>query len=515
MRRCTILHQAVPPGAPPDEQDVLAAADSVAGSLSDAGWSVATCAMDLDMAAAATALDESAPELVFNLVESLGGADVMAVAAPALLERMGLRYTGSGLAALALTADKRATRRALRAAGIPVPPGPADGWTGPFIVKHATRHASFGLDARSVVQAPPEVPRGCYAEAFIDGREFNISLVADGAGGVAALPVAELLFRDWPADMPRILDYAGKWDATHPLYRRSVRDFEVAPELARSLSGIAERCWHALGLAGYARIDLRLDGDGVAYVIDVNANPCLNEDAGFAAAAAQAGLAFSDVVARIVDEAIVLPFRPRLRGERGGERWVCPTLVPQERPSSPYPLLAEVGRRGEERAGDTPSISLRTDLRPDDDIAALCRATGFFTADEIAVAGELAADRRARGPASDYRFLLADRSGTVAGYACYGPTAGTLESWDLYWIVVQPSAQGAGIGRALVNAVVNDMRASGGRRLYAETAAKPLYAPTRAFYAAAGFSLQAVVPDFYAPGDAKQIWLRLTPSRRE
>ena len=51
--------------------------------------------------------------------------------------------------------------------------------------------------------------------------------------------------------------------------------------------------------------------------------------------------------------------------------------------------------------------------------------------------------------------------------------------------------------------------ASGGRRLYAETAGKPLYAPTRAFYEAAGFTLQAVVPDFYAPGDAKQIWLRL------
>jgi GNAT superfamily N-acetyltransferase len=129
----------------------------------------------------------------------------------------------------------------------------------------------------------------------------------------------------------------------------------------------------------------------------------------------------------------------------------------------------------------------------------------------VAVAEELAADRRARGTASDYRFLLAELSGALAGYACYGPTAGTAEAWDLYWIVVHPRAQGCGIGRALVAAVLDDMRRRGGRRLYAETSARPLYAPTRAFYAAAGFILQAVVAEFYAPGDAKQIWLRRAP----
>jgi D-alanine-D-alanine ligase-like ATP-grasp enzyme/GNAT superfamily N-acetyltransferase len=507
VRRCTILHQHVPPDAPPDEQDVLAAAESVARGLRNAGWAVAVCPMGLDIAAAGAALADTAPDIVFNLVESLGGADVMALAAAALLEDLGLRYTGSGLAALALTADKRATRRALRAAGIPVPPGPDDGWAGPFIVKHATCHASFGLGAHSVVADLPEVPAGWYAEAFIDGREFNIALLGDGAGGVTILPVAELLFRDWPAGMPRILDYAGKWDATHPLYQRSVRGFDVAPELASFLGGLAKRCWQALGLAGYARIDLRLDGDGVAYVIDVNANPCLSEDAGFAAAAAQAGLAYLDVLARIVEAANTLPLRPRLRGERVGVRWVYPTLVTVERPSSPCPLLPEGGRRGNAGAGDTTSICLRPDLRPDDDIAALCAATGFFTAAEIAVADELAADRRARGPASDYYFLLADTAETLAGYACYGPIAGTAEAWDLYWIVVHPDAQGRGIGRSLVAAVLDDMLRLGGRRLYAETAGKPLYAPTRAFYAAAGFTLQAVVPDFYAPGDGKQIWL--------
>ncbi len=471
MRRCTILHQAVPPDAPPDEQDVLHAAASVARGLAAHGWAVVLCAMTTDLAESEAALRAQRPDLVFNLVESLSGADVLAVAAPALLDWLGVRYTGSGLAAIALTGDKRATRAALRRAGIAVPPAPEDGYVGPLMVKHATCHASFGLGAHSVVAHTGAIAAGCYAEAFVDGREYNISLLADGAGGVTALPVAELLFRDWPADMPRILDYSAKWQPDHPLYDRTVRSFDVTADLGRSLQRIALACWRALGLAGYARIDIRLAPDEVAYVIDVNANPCLAEDAGFAAAAARMGLDHAALVARIV--------------QAGPDQ----TTMPAPRNNA--------------------TVALRSELRDEDDIGALARATGFFNADEIAVAEELVVDRRARGQASAYRFLLADDAQGLAAYACYGRTAGTVEAWDLYWIVVHPRAQGAGVGRRLVASVLAEIGASGGRRLYAETAGKTLYAPTRAFYEATGFILQAVVPDFYAPGDAKQIWLKL------
>jgi D-alanine-D-alanine ligase len=479
VRRCTILHQAVAADAPPDEQDVLAAADAVARGLLAAGWSVARLAITADLTAAAAALRDEPPDLVFNLVESLDGADVLAPAVPALLERLGLAFTGAGLAALALTADKRATRRALGVAGIAVPPGPEDGWPGPFIVKRATAHASADIGTHSVRAAAPPPMSGWYAEAYVDGREFAVSLLDDGAGGVRVLPVAEMLFRDWPAGMPRILDYAAKWDPAHPAYDRTIRSFAVAPDLASRLAGLARACWDTLGLAGYARVDLRLASDGVAYVIDVNANPCLSEDAGFTAAAAEGGLDYASVVARIAEA-------PFARG---------PVPIP----------------RGEARPAL--SAALRHTLRPDDDIAALCRSTGFFADAEIVVAEELAADARARGAASDYRFLLADDPLGLVGYACYGATAGTVEAWDLYWIVVHPRAQGSGLGRHLVTAVLDEMAREGGRRLYAETASKPLYAPTRAFYAATGFTLQAVVPDFFAPGDGKQIWLRVAAPR--
>ncbi len=500
-----VLHQAVPPEAPFDEQDVLVAAAAVARGLAAAGWRVTRLAMTPDLAASEAGLRAAAPDLVFNLVESLGGADVLAVAVPALLERLGLRYTGADLAALALTADKRAMRRLLRAAGITVPAAPEDGLAGPFIVKSAIAHASAGLGPDSVHAAPPAaLAPGWYAEAYIDGREFNISLLADGTGGVAALPAAELEFLDWPADLPRIQDYAAKWDQADPRYQRTRRSFAVAPDLARRLQALALACWQALGLAGYARVDLRLAADGVAYVIDVNPNPCLSEDAGFAAAAAEAGLDHAAVVARIAEAALPRPSPSHACG-------VGPSLSQRERESQTLSLWEREGPIAQQWEGEGRPARFRAHLRPGDDIAALCRATGFFSAAEIAVAEELADAHRAQGVASGYHFLLADAPAGLAGYACYGPTPGTMEAWDLYWIAVHPRAQGGGLGRALVTAVLAEVAAAGGRRLYAETAGKALYAPTRAFYAAAGFTLQAVVPDFYAPGDAKQIWLRRAP----
>lgn len=478
--KCLVLHQHVPRDAPPDEQDVLAEAASVTAALRRLGWDTETLAVSLDLATFAEDLCRETADFVFNLVESLDGSGPLCAAVPALLERSGLRFTGNRAAVLALTADKQATRRALRHAGVPVPPGPEDGWPGPFIVKRATEHASQGLGPHSVLATLPRLKPGWYAEAFIAGREYNVSMLSDGRGGCTILPVAELVYAEqWPADMPRILDYAAKWDRAHPLYKLTHSRFSEPGELGQ----LARHVWQTLGLDGYARIDLRVAADGVAYVIDVNANPCLGEDAGFAAAAAQAGLDYTALIGRIAERAkscsMVLPGS-------------CSGVM-------------------EGRAPGTPAHGLRRHLVPTDQaaIGALCRGTEFFTDAEIAIAEELAADRLARGDASDYRFLLADApDGRLLAYACYGPIAGTRSAWDLYWIVVDRAAQGGGIGRHLLEAVIEDAAAAGGTRLYAETEATPLYAPTRAFYASCGFRLQAVLPDFYAPGAGQQIWMR-------
>ena len=89
----------------------------------------------------------------------------------------------------------------------------------------------------------------------------------------------------------------------------------------------------------------------------------------------------------------------------------------------------------------------------------------------------------------------------------------TRSSFDLYWIVVCPDRQGAGLGRRLLALVEAAAFRQGGARLYAETSSRPLYAPTRAFYRATGFDPAAELPDFYAPGDGKLVFAkRLAPA---
>ena len=106
------------------------------------------------------------------------------------------------------------------------------------------------------------------------------------------LPVAEIRFDGFPAGKPRIVGFAAKWEPHSVEYRRTVRSFDVEPSLAAELSRIALECWNAFELDGYARVDFRVDDDGRPWVLEVNANPCLSADAGFAAMLAAAGIAF-------------------------------------------------------------------------------------------------------------------------------------------------------------------------------------------------------------------------------
>ena len=159
----------------------------------------------------------------------------------------------------------------------------------------------------------------------------------------------------------------------------------------------------------------------------------------------------------------------------------------------------------------SPPFAIREEARATDPSAvrALVRATGFFSDEEIAVAGELVEERLQRGPASGYHFLFAEAGGALAGYACYGQIPLTRSNFDLYWIVVRPDRQGAGLGRRLLALVEAAAFRQGGARLYAETSSRPLYAPTRAFYRATGFDPAAELPDFYAPGDGKLVFAKL------
>jgi len=158
-------------------------------------------------------------------------------------------------------------------------------------------------------------------------------------------------------------------------------------------------------------------------------------------------------------------------------------------------------------------VNIRTDLRPEDrtPLEQLLRETGFFNRQELEVALELVDDRLAHGAKSHYRFLILEDEGAVVGYACWGLIHGTLASADLYWIAVHPGRQGKGLGKALLEAAETWMAREGRTRVYLETSTRPQYVPTREFYLRCGYEVAAELPDFYAPGDGKAIFLKVLP----
>jgi ribosomal protein S18 acetylase RimI-like enzyme len=145
-------------------------------------------------------------------------------------------------------------------------------------------------------------------------------------------------------------------------------------------------------------------------------------------------------------------------------------------------------------------------------IRRLVSGSGFFNPQEQEVAVELLEERLQRGQASGYHFLLADCSGAVAGFTCYGPIPGTAASFDLYWIVVDAELRGQGIGRALLRRTEALIAQQQGRRVYVETSAREQYRSTCAFYERCGYGQEALLSDFYAPGDDKVILVKVLPS---
>jgi len=141
-------------------------------------------------------------------------------------------------------------------------------------------------------------------------------------------------------------------------------------------------------------------------------------------------------------------------------------------------------------------------------VRAIVTSTGMFRPNEVDVAVELVDERLQKGLASGYEFVFACEGEHVVGYACYGHISVTLHSYDLYWIVVDPTRQGQGLGRHLLRQAERRIVALGGRQVYIETSGQEIYVPTRRFYDRCNYQLIATIPDFYAPSDDKLIYVR-------
>lgn len=515
-----LLHDALRPEASPDEADVFAQIATIRSALTHLGHDSSTLACSLDLNSAAKELRRARPDLVFNLVESIGGQGRLIHLAPALLDTLELSYTGCPTDAIYCTSNKLLAKRLLKASGIPTPDwltlselrDRSSSQGGRFIIKSVWEHASRGLDEDSVIESSnteqlvsalerrlASLGGEGFCERYIEGREFNLSVLAG-----EVLPTAEIDFGAYEPGKLRVVGYRAKWDESSFEYHHTPRRFGFAPgdaDLIRELQRLALQCWDVFGLRGYARVDFRVDANDKPWVLEVNTNPCLSPEAGFAAAVERAGMSFAGAVQRIIGDT----FPPRAKLDSR------PRPVP-ETPEQP-------SERGRETR--VQRVMFREDPRPSDAAAVrdIVASTGFFHDFEIDVAVELVEERLLNGLASEYYFVFADdENRKTIGYACFGPIACTVGSFDLFWIAVHDSCRGQGLGRRLMHEAETRMaaglagpkgeRLSPARRVYIETSSQTKYEPTRAFYLRCGYTEEARFRDFYASGDDKVVYVK-------
>jgi D-alanine-D-alanine ligase len=318
MRRCCIIFNEPCEGALADELDVLDQVAHIEKHLTELGIDVYRKGISARFMDEIETLASEKPDFVYNLVESINNKGELNYFVPALLNMYSIPYSGNPLEAIFITSNKTLASKAMMNAGINNPglylpsqykllkPGRK------YIVKPIWEDGSLGITGESVFECQPgfeDKLKGLddahwFIEDFIDGREFNISVLA-GKDGPEVLPPAEIVFVNYGNIKPRIVDFKAKWEMNSFEYINTVREFpgkNLNMKLEKNLKESALACWHLFGLKGYARIDSRIDSKENVFVIEINANPCISPDGGFVAATKEAGYSFIDVIRRIIND---------------------------------------------------------------------------------------------------------------------------------------------------------------------------------------------------------------------
>ena len=318
--------------------------EAVSSACRTCGWEPVAIRASVDPRRTMAAVGAAKPDVVFHLAESVEGDARIESLLAALLDGLSIPYTGSASSTLWTALHKPLAREKLRVAGVPVPPGFAlERPLGPlprefrrepnarWIVKPSREDASHGIAIESVVSGERAVrARAKYVietyaqpalvEQFVEGREFNVSLLEEAAGP-RVLPLAEIDFTTFPKGAPRLVTFGAKWLVGSPEHKGtvSIPARKLGKGIERDIRTAAVGAWRALSMRGYGRVDLRLDSDGTPKVLDVNPNPDISPDAGLAKAAERAGIDHGSLVQRIV-EAALRRFRPGKSGKAAAAR---------------------------------------------------------------------------------------------------------------------------------------------------------------------------------------------------
>ncbi len=310
------------------EEGVLNSVAAFEAALLSAGHAVRQIGIAADLPSVIAELTIDRPDCVVNFCEGFAGRTAAEAHWAGVLELLGIPYTGSPPECLGLVRDKARLKTLLRGAGLPTAPfvridagetlprDPLANWldAGPLFVKPAAEDASLGIGPESVVtdwsalerQVASVVQRYASAlvEPFIDGREFNVAVIA--LPEPRTLPLAEIEFRASAAIGWPIVTYESKWfsgsdaDLATPVLCPAV----VEPDLARRIEQIVLAAFRVAGCRDYARVDLRLDREGNPLILEVNANNDAGPSAGFALALRHARIDYNHFVEKLVETAV-------------------------------------------------------------------------------------------------------------------------------------------------------------------------------------------------------------------
>jgi D-alanine-D-alanine ligase len=308
--KIAILRDYVPPEQDAlDEIDNLNEADFTQDCLSQ-HHKVVQIPFVSDIAKVMKEIRKQKPDIIFNLVESVCKSDALSIIAVQMLETIGIPYTGNGIYAQIISANKWLAKRIMLEKKIPTPSG-AFSRSKEFILKARDAHSSIGLDdscilhftnrkhmQAALLKKAKETGFEWIAEEYIDGREFNCAFI-----GPYILPPSEIKFSE-EFKGHKILTYEAKWYEETDAYQQSLRNFDIEPFIASEISRVTELCKNELQLSGYARVDFRMNNDGKLFVIDINTNPCISPDAGFIAMVHKFGLSDEEAFEIILKEAI-------------------------------------------------------------------------------------------------------------------------------------------------------------------------------------------------------------------
>jgi D-alanine-D-alanine ligase len=301
------------------EKDVLREVEAVYKAIEELGHLVEPLPVTDDFTNFFKDISSRNLDVVFNLCERMWDDSSGEILMAHIFETLDFSFTGSDSRALWLGLNKDKAKTALSLFGIRTPSfkmfatekDSLDGLNLPLIIKPNLEDGSLGIESTCVVsdikslrkkvrEMLQEFKRPVIVEEYIDGREFNVSILGD-----IAIAVGEVEF-NFPKGEPKILTYNAKWDENSDEYKNTttICPANLNKKKEKRIKDIALRASKAIGCRDYARVDIRMDSLGNIYVIEVNPNPDISPDSGFSKALEATGLSYKAFVNQVIGFAI-------------------------------------------------------------------------------------------------------------------------------------------------------------------------------------------------------------------